>query len=426
MNVTKTKLGIEQGDYLESTTTHQESMTSAKSISLLGSLSIGHAMVHWFGQAFPVLLAEVVASLGLGPLSAGVIMGVRSVTGALANVPMGVFADRFANRRKSFMTLSLIWFGTSFFLIGLAPNFALVAIAAGVLGVASSLWHPPALGLLTTRFPERKGFAMAIHGVGAGIGDLTGPITVGVLLLVLSWQDIFRISLLPALGIAVLFVLLMRGVETGSESGHRSLSDYSQALKAAARHRPLLIALLAGGMRSAGQVVLITFLPLYALNDLDISSSVVGVLSGLLVGMSLVTQPILGYLSDRTSRKVVILPAMLLLSVLAIVLAQQGSTVGLLITVVVIGLFMFSLATLFNALVMDNAPGDLQSTAAAAAFLVGLVLGTGTPVAAGLIARETGTESAFYVAAVFFFLSAVLTAFVRSGQSGSTPRFASG
>ena len=267
---------------------------------------------------------------------------------------------------------------------------------------------------------------MAIHGVGAGIGDLTGPITVGVLLLVLSWQDIFRISLLPALGIAVLFVLLMRGVETGSESGHRSLSDYSQALKAAARHRPLLIALLAGGMRSAGQVVLITFLPLYALNDLDISSSVVGVLSGLLVGMSLVTQPILGYLSDRTSRKVVILPAMLLLAVLAIVLAQQGSTIGLLITVVVIGLFMFSLATLFNALVMDNAPGDLQSTAAAAAFLVGLVLGTGTPVAAGLIARETGTESAFYVAAVFFFLSAVLTAFVRSGQSGSTPRFASG
>ncbi|MEE8076658.1 MAG: hypothetical protein V3T60_13655, partial [Candidatus Binatia bacterium] len=63
------------------------SLTNPRNVTLLGSIACGHAVIHWFASGFPVLLAELVTSTGLGPLAAGTIMGARSISGAIASIP---------------------------------------------------------------------------------------------------------------------------------------------------------------------------------------------------------------------------------------------------------------------------------------------------------------------------------------------------
>ncbi len=403
----------------------QASLTDPRNATLLGSIASGHAVVHWFTSAFPLLLAELVTSTGLGPLAAGTIMGARSITGAIANIPMGMVADRYAHCRTQFMTASLVWFGGGYFLIGIAPNHTWIIVFAAVLGVGSALWHPPAVGLISTRFPTRRGSVIAIHGIGASVGDLSGPLIVGALLLVTSWQSIFQASVVPAIVLAAAFFLAVRGTGVGEIRGHITLAGYFNALRQAARHRPLLLSIMAAGTRSAGQNILLTFVPIYARDDLGLGPSFVGLLLALLMGLSLVSQPVLGYLSDRTSRKVILLPGVVVLVSMTPLLALVDGAWSLLAVVCVIGLFLFSSAVLLGALGLDIAPRELHSSVTAAQFLTGMALGSAAPVIAGAVAAVAGTTAAFYVATVMFGVTlAIVLLLPASKGSTPTPRFA--
>ena len=151
---------------MSSTTEQPAGLQGIRGLVVIGTVTTGHAIVHWFGQAFVILLAEIVASLGLGPLAAGTVIGARSFSGALANAPIGVLADRFSGHRTWFMAVALAWLGMGFFLVGLSPSFPVLVAFAAVLGIAGALWHPPSIGFLSTRFPDRRAFALAVNGVG--------------------------------------------------------------------------------------------------------------------------------------------------------------------------------------------------------------------------------------------------------------------
>ncbi|HEX9879175.1 MAG TPA: MFS transporter [Candidatus Binatia bacterium] len=403
----------------------QASLTDPQNATLLVSLALGHAVVHWFTQSFPIILAELVTSTGIGPLAAGTIMGARSLSGAIANIPVGIAADRYVHRRPQFMAAGLAWLGGSYFLIGSAPNLTWIIVFAAVLGIGGALWHPPAVGLLSTRFPTRRASAMAIHGVGASVGDITGPLLTGALLLALSWQGVLRASLLPAAGLAVMFFWVVRGAGVGDARGHTSLAGYFEALRQAARHRPLLLSITAGGTRTAGQAILVTFVPIYARDDLGLGPGFVGILLALLMGLSLVSQPILGYISDRTSRKATLLPGAAVLVLMTPFLALVGGPWQLLSVVCIIGPFLFSSALLLNALGLDLAPAGLHSSVTAAQFLTGLGLGSAAPVIAGATAAAAGTAAAFYVAVALFGVTLAIVLVLPSTKSTTpTPRFA--
>jgi MFS family permease len=412
---------------MSSATEQPAGLQGTRGLVVIGTMTAGHATVHWFGQAFVILLAEIVASLGLGPLAAGTVIGARSLSGALANAPMGVIADRFSGHRALFMAGALMWFGLGFFLLGLSPNFGTLVAFAAVLGIGAALWHPPAIGFLSTQFPDRRAFALAINGVGASFGDIAGPLMVGGLLLVVSWQSIFRFSFIPVAVAAVVFLLVMRGTAGATAPAHRSMGMYFASLRDAAKDRNLLLALIASGTRSAGQLVVVAFLPLYARIELGLQPGFVGVLLAMLLGMSMVSQPVLGYLSDRTSRKAVILPGIVVLTVLTPWIGFITNQWVLLALVSVIGLFLFSMATLLGALALDIAPAGLASSTTAAQFLLGLGVGSIAPVVAGAIGRVAGIESTFFVATALFALTVPLVVILPKTQGkGPTPRMLAG
>lgn len=407
-----------------SSETQETGIGGRSGASLLATLAFGHSFVHFTGQAFVVLLAEVVTSLGLSPSSTGIIMASRSLGGALSQFPMGMLADRFAAKRTYFMTGGILWFGVFYFFIGFASDLAVLAVLAGFLGIGGALWHPPAIGMISTRFPDRRAFAMSMHGVGAGFGDSVGPLLIGALLIAFSWQTIFRMTLVPGIVIAVIFYLLMRKASTGEGRGHTSMAGYFSALRDAARHRPLLLSVVAGSARTGGQMTLIAFVPLYARDTLDLSTGAVGALASLLLGLSLVSQPVLAYISDRIGRKWTVLPTATGLAVLTPLLAFTNGPVSLFAVVAAIGFIMFSTALLLNAYGLDIAPPELHASITAAQFLSGLAIGGIAPLIAGGIADVRGIEAAFFISSGLFAITAVMILFLPNVKSTrATTRF---
>ena len=203
-----------------------------------------------------------------------------------------------------------------------------------------------------------------------------------------------------------------------------TLMGYFDALRSAVKHRPLLLSIVAGGTRTGGQVILMTFVPIYAIDELGFGAGFVGVLLALLLGLSMVSQPVLAYISDRTNRKWTILPGALILTGVTPFLGVATGAVSLLVLVCILGLFMFSIAILLGALGLDVAPPELHSSVTAAQFIVGLGISSVAPVVAGAVASFGGIESAFYLAAGLFGVTALAVAALPSTKGTMpTPRF---
>ncbi len=179
---------------------------------ILGSLSLGHVCVHWFQQLWPVIIPSVKASLGLSNVEIGILTSVRQfASGPLLALPSGLISDMFRRRTALILASAFIAFGFSHFLVAKAETFSLIIPCVALLGVGTALWHPSAMGTLSRRFPERRGSALAVHGVGASIGDTIAPLAIGFLLLTLSWQRLLELHLVPAILIAL---LLWRGLDS--------------------------------------------------------------------------------------------------------------------------------------------------------------------------------------------------------------------
>jgi MFS family permease len=174
-------------------------------------------------------------------------------------------------------------------------------------------------------------------------------------------------------------------------------------------------------------MVLLAFVPLYALDDLGLGKGLVGAVASLLLGLSLVSQPVLAYISDRIGRKYTVLPTAALLAILAPMLALTTGATSLFVVVTAIGLLMFSTALVLNAYGLDIAPPELHSSITAAQFLSGLAVGGLSPLVAGAIADSYGIGSAFIVAGVLFGTTTVMVLFLPNSKSGRpTTKFGAG
>jgi MFS family permease len=102
----------------------------------------------------------------------------------------------------------------------------------------------------------------------------------------------------------------------------------------------------------------------------------------------------MGWISDKYGRKIVLMPAMTVLGVLFIALNYVSDGYQLVLNILAMGAFVYSLHTIFIAAAMDVSKGKAQSTVVSLIYGASF-LGTVSPIIAGLIVDEFGLKSAF-------------------------------
>ena len=166
----------------------------------------------------------------------------------------------------------------------------------------------------------------------------------------------------------------------------------------------------ATGLLQMGRLVILTFLPIYLQEHLHYSPIALGGFVALLHAMGIVSQPVLGLLSDRFGRKAVLVPSCLLLGLFFTLVAvvQPGIPLGVVIGAT--GLFFYTLFNILNAAVMDVAGSHIQASTYGLTTLITQLVVIPTPIVTGYLIGGLGIQSAFVLAGVFLFIGALLLA----------------
>ena len=172
---------------------------------LLITLTFGHTIVHWYQGLFSLILPFVKSSLSLSDVQIGVLSSIRQSSMTGLNLPSGFIADSYRSYTSLILFSAIMSFGSGYFLMGITNSYAIAILASAVIGFGTALWHPAGIGALSITYPNNRGTALSIHGVGASIGDSLGPIIVGALFLQFSWQSIMTLHL-PASIVAGLII----------------------------------------------------------------------------------------------------------------------------------------------------------------------------------------------------------------------------
>lgn len=378
-------------------------------IRLLGVLTAGHFVIHWFQQFYPVILPALKSGLNLTNVEVGALTSAQQVVVGLGQLPLGMVADSMVRHRGAILALSLVSMGAAYFLLGLAL-FIWVLLGSALIGLGTALWHPTAAASLSNRFPERRATALSIHGTGATLSDTITPLLVGILLANLSWQTAAQVQLLPGLLFAFLLWRALAGVFSDSATPPQRVSAQFRDVAAIIKNPAFLGLSVSTGLLSMSRLIMLTFLPIYLQEHLHYSSVTLGIYIALLHAMGTISQPVLGLLSDRFGRKAVLLPSCLLLGLFFALLAVVPPGIPLGLVIVAIGLFFYTLFNIFNAAVMDVAGSHVQAATYGLTSLITQLVVIPAPMITGYLIGALGIKFAFVLSGIFLLIAGLVLA----------------
>ena len=379
---------------------------------LLGTLTFGHTVIHWYQQMFPVFLPMIKADLGLSAVQVGGLMTAKQGASGLLTLPSGFAADAFNKHKATILGSALVMGGLAYVVASVAPTYFWVLVFLTMLGAASALWHPSSVSTLSLQFSARRGTAIALHGVGASIGDSVGPLCIGAMLLVVGWKDLAQWHLIPAL---ILAFLMWRTVRQHYSAGPGGLTrrSYFSGIKGIFARPTVFMVMIASSFVGMARLSVTTFLPLYLAEEMNYDSFWLGFHWALLYAMGIFSQPLMGILSDKFSRKTVLLPSFATMGILYLLLPMPGGGFLLALIIAAMGMFFYGTGNIATAAVLDVASEQVQGTTQSFMTLFQQVVTLPAPIVAGFVVSHYGYATVFYYSSALLFSAAAVWAFIR-------------
>lgn len=387
--------------------------TSQKSMKEMWLITIGHGLTHWYPATFYLLLPIIGKELGLSYTEIGMVISFQYIASTISNVPGGMLVDM-VGRKGLLMALSLFWVGFPYLFMNFSNTYWMLLLCTSLVGIGNNLWHPTAIPTLAQRYPERKGFVLSIHGMGANVGDALAPLAAGSLLALLTWRQVVVINIIPGILMALIILILLRNLQMGpkkkkdkdtaeasskqKEDG-QNLKEYTSGLKQLFKNRSLVFISTSSAFRSMTQNALLTFLPLYLAHELGFSPLWVGAGMFLLQMGGFIAAPISGHLSDKWGRKKILSASMAMTAIILVLLAIMGKSPLFIVFIAVLGFFLYAVRPVMQAWLMETSPKKMAGTSVGILFGMQSLGQAISPMIGGMISDKFGLFSAFYFVA---------------------------
>jgi len=322
---------------------------------------LAHFFHHFTAALFQPLTPFIRDEFGLDYTQIGWIMSVFTLAYGLSNIPAGWLSDHLGPRLMIFIGIS----GVALFAIltGLAPNYLVLLTFMIMLGVVGGGYHPAASPLVAASVDKKsQGRALGLHQIGGTASFFLTPLIAVAIAGALGWRGAVITMSIPVFIIGILlFMLLGRGGYT------RKLPEVAAVPQAglpaaAGPIRRLVPFVILGIMLQVIIFSVISYIPLFAVDNLLASEQTGAFLFSLFHFAGLWAGPVGGYLSDRLGKVPVMLtvsliggPALYLLN-----LASLGWSIWLVL--LLLGACMYIAMPVTEAYIIAHAPARRRST----------------------------------------------------------------
>jgi sugar phosphate permease len=379
---------------------------------------IGHGGTHWVAGVFYILLPFITRDLGLSYAEAGSLVAVFHGSAFAANFGSGMVVD-VTGRRVVFQILSLVMGALALMAFGLTGSFLVLCLLTVLIGASNNLWHPPSIALLSQTYPANRGYALAVHAMGASLGDTVAPVAAGVLIAALGWQATAGWSGIPALAVAALIawtLLPSDRPQPGAAKRGSGLAEYVQGVRLIVRDRAVLGLCIMAGFRSMTQNGLYVFLPLYLVNEAGFGPVVMGAAMMMLQLGGVVAGPVAGAVSDRIGRRPVVLAGLSVSTVIIVALTFVDNELVYVAGVSLLGFALFAVRPVVHSWMMDLTPPGMAGSATSLMFGTQSLFSVLMPVLGGIVADRFGLTAVFYLLAATVLVSNTLVYLLPRGE----------
>lgn len=270
---------------------------------LVYSVILLHMLNHVISGAMPIIYPDLMDEFKIGYGQLGL---VRSVAGFSAGFPQ-LFVGFF---RRWFSGRVIVSVGN---IVNSVMNMA-IAAGSGFLqflgfsvaaGVGSSVQHPIGASIVSNGSdPSDRGRMLGLNQSIPSIAFTFTPLVTAYMLTRMGWRPTLGILSVPALLLSLFILFFVRG-GSDVEGKTRDALDWG-SLKESLRNRNVLSISLLRSIEAFGMGVR-TFLPLYFIDVLGLTSERSSLLYSVLLGGGVIGPVFWGWLSDRVNRKPLII-----------------------------------------------------------------------------------------------------------------------
>ncbi len=371
--------------------------TDPTALNVLLALSVAHLLNDTIQAVIPSVYPMLKDSFQLSFLQIGMITFVMQVTSSILQPLVGHYTDRRP------LPYSLPWgMGSTFVglvLLSQAGSFAAILIAAALVGIGSSVFHPEASRLARLASGGRHGFAQSIFQVGGNFGSSLGPLAAALIVVPRGQAHLLWFSLLA--GIAIILLIRVGGWYQRNLTRRRTMAGASgsdagaSALPAREVKRVLLVLGALIFSKYFYLTSLTSYYTFYLIERFGVSlqqaqyylfAFLFAVAAGTIIG---------GPVGDRWGRKLVIWISILGVAPFTLLLPHVGLAMTAVLTLI-IGVILASAFSAILVYAQELVPGKVGLIAGLFFGFAFGVAGIGSALL-GKLADHTSIEHVFYI-----------------------------
>lgn len=372
----------------------------------------------------------------LSAVQMGIVMSAFFWSYALLQLPAGMLADRFG--QKKILGLAVLWWSLATAVTGVATGFKSLVALRVALGVGEAGAYPSNAGIASRWFPRKERATVAgIFDSGSKLGGAVALPLIALLLALFDWKVTFAIT--GALGIV--WCVVWHVVFRDSPADHPRVNaaelahirddqpvDVRDEVRDAARntvpwrrlfaHRNIWAMCIGFFMINYNSYFFITWLPTYLVKERGMGLMEMGVMASLPLLISMFVEVLAGWASDRVyasgrlsltaTRKLFLIVGLLMASSIGFAaFAQSAAMAVVLLCVAKSG--MTVAASQVWSLPADVAPRNMVSMVAGVQNSVSNMGGVVGPIVTGAIVGATGS----FVYALLFSAALIVLAIIN-------------
>jgi len=170
--------------------------------AILAAISVGHLLNDMLQSLLPAIYPILKTNYGLDFGQIGALTFTFQFTASVLQPAIGFYIDRHPKPYSlvAGMALSL----TGLLLLSKAGSFAMLLLAAALIGTGSAVFHPESSRVARMAAGSRPGLAQSLFQVGGNVGSAAGPLLAAFIVLGHGQSSIAWFALAPLLGMVLL------------------------------------------------------------------------------------------------------------------------------------------------------------------------------------------------------------------------------